>query len=98
MLSAEKPIFLFIYSIKLLSSFFINLSSSSIPDSMAFFSTIEIIESVIFSFVPIGILRSMVKISLSMTGKKSTGIIPPITELAVKLNAAKKPDKLAKRF
>ena len=98
MLSAEKPKFLFIYWIRSLSSFFIYLFFNSLPDSKAFFSIIEIIESVVFSFVPIGILRSIVRISLSTIGKKSTGIIPPITELTVKYNAAMKPDKLANRF
>ena len=97
-LSAENPRFLLIYSIKFLSSFCMYLSSNSFPASIAFFSTMLIIESVIFSLVPIGIFKSTVKISLSTTGKKSTGMIPPITELTVRYNAATNPDRLANRF
>ena len=97
-LSAEKPKFLLTYWIKLLLSFCMYFSSSSFPASIAFSSTIEIIESVIFSLVPIGIFKSIVKISLSTIGKKSTAIIPPITELTVRDSAAINPDRLAKRF
>ena len=83
-LSAEFPIFFWMCSINARLSSCIYFSSNSLPISIAWFSMTLIIESVTFTFVPIGIFRSTVTASLSIIGKKVTPIIPPKTELIVK--------------
>ena len=50
----------------------------------------EIIESVIFSFVPLGISNSIPTLSLATLGKNAVLITPPPTEPSVNMSAPKK--------
>ena len=77
-------------------SFIVLLNSSF--NIRAFSSIIEIIESVIFTLVPLGILSETVTLSLATVGKKVTPIIPPPIDPIVNNSAATKPEKLKSLF
>jgi multidrug efflux pump subunit AcrB len=66
--------------------------------SEEFMKNDEIIESVILTFVPLGMFKSTVTMSLATVGKKVTPIIPPPIDPIVKSNAAINPAKLKNLF
>ena len=62
-------------------------SVNSLLTISAFSSIKEMIESVIFSFVPLGISNSIPTLSLATLGKNAVLMIPPPTEPKVKISA-----------